>query len=99
MARGPGERARVAGRRAGKPERSTTSQEDRVNQPAQQQPVPGVQSRMDPVPDCGEQSYRGSGKLTGKAALTSQKNAEMLVSIVCCHSSSLTSSTVSCVIW
>jgi NAD(P)-dependent dehydrogenase (short-subunit alcohol dehydrogenase family) len=40
-----------------------------VNQPAQQQPVPGVQSKMDPVPDCGETSYRGSGKLSGKAAL------------------------------
>jgi NAD(P)-dependent dehydrogenase (short-subunit alcohol dehydrogenase family) len=40
-----------------------------MNQPAQQQPVPGVQSRMDPVPDCGEQSYEGSGKLTGKAAV------------------------------
>jgi NAD(P)-dependent dehydrogenase (short-subunit alcohol dehydrogenase family) len=40
-----------------------------MNQPAQQQPVPGVQSRMDPVPDCGEQSYRGSGKLTGKSAV------------------------------
>jgi len=24
---------------------------------------------MDPVPDCGEQSYRGTGKLTGKAAI------------------------------
>jgi NAD(P)-dependent dehydrogenase (short-subunit alcohol dehydrogenase family) len=40
-----------------------------MNQPAQQQPVPGVQSTMDPVPDCGEQSYRGSGKLTGKATV------------------------------
>jgi NAD(P)-dependent dehydrogenase (short-subunit alcohol dehydrogenase family) len=40
-----------------------------MNQPAQQQPVPGVQSRMDPVPDCGEQSYEGSGKLAGKAAV------------------------------
>jgi NAD(P)-dependent dehydrogenase (short-subunit alcohol dehydrogenase family) len=40
-----------------------------MNQPAQQQPVPGVQSRMDPVPDCGEKSYRGSGKLTGRAAV------------------------------
>jgi NAD(P)-dependent dehydrogenase (short-subunit alcohol dehydrogenase family) len=40
-----------------------------MNQPAQQQPVPGVQSRMDPVPDCGEQSYEGSGKLTGKTAV------------------------------
>jgi NAD(P)-dependent dehydrogenase (short-subunit alcohol dehydrogenase family) len=39
------------------------------NQPAQQQDVPGVQSKMTPVPDCGESSYRGSGKLTGKAAV------------------------------
>ncbi|NKY58837.1 glucose 1-dehydrogenase [Nocardia flavorosea] len=35
----------------------------------QQQEVPGVQSRMTPIPDCGEQSYRGSGKLTGKTAV------------------------------
>jgi NAD(P)-dependent dehydrogenase (short-subunit alcohol dehydrogenase family) len=38
-------------------------------QPAQSQDVPGVQSDMTPVPDCGESSYRGSGKLTGKAAV------------------------------
>jgi NAD(P)-dependent dehydrogenase (short-subunit alcohol dehydrogenase family) len=38
-------------------------------QPPQQQEVPGVQSAMDPVPDCGEKSYRGSGKLTGKVAV------------------------------
>ncbi|HET9829201.1 MAG TPA: glucose 1-dehydrogenase [Nocardioidaceae bacterium] len=38
-------------------------------QPPQQQEVPGIQSKMDPVPDCGEQSYRGSGKLTGKVAV------------------------------
>ncbi|MBF6348165.1 glucose 1-dehydrogenase [Nocardia flavorosea] len=37
--------------------------------PEQQQEVPGVQSRMTPVPDCGEQSYRGSGKLTGRTAV------------------------------
>ncbi|WP_216908620.1 SDR family oxidoreductase [Nocardia noduli] len=37
--------------------------------PEQQQPVPGVQSRMSPVPDCGEDSYRGSGKMIGKAAV------------------------------
>ncbi|MGK8507357.1 SDR family oxidoreductase [Nocardia asiatica] len=37
--------------------------------PEQQQEVPGVQARMTPVPDCGEDSYRGSGKLTGKAAV------------------------------
>jgi NAD(P)-dependent dehydrogenase (short-subunit alcohol dehydrogenase family) len=38
-------------------------------QPAQQQPVPGTQSEMTPTPDCGETSYRGWGKLTGRAAV------------------------------
>src|SRR4029079_1211061 len=37
--------------------------------PKQQQEVPGVQSEMHPVPDCGENSYRGSGRLTGKRAV------------------------------
>ena len=37
--------------------------------PKQQQQVPGVQSVMDPVPDCGESSYRGTGRLTGKRAV------------------------------
>jgi NAD(P)-dependent dehydrogenase (short-subunit alcohol dehydrogenase family) len=40
-----------------------------MSQPAQQQDVPGVQSKMTPKPDCGEDSYRGSGRLTGKAAV------------------------------
>jgi NAD(P)-dependent dehydrogenase (short-subunit alcohol dehydrogenase family) len=37
--------------------------------PAQQQSVPGIQAQMKPIPDCGENSYRGSGKLTGKKAI------------------------------
>ncbi len=40
-----------------------------MSQPAQQQEVPGHQSAMTPRPDCGETSYRGSGKLTGKVAV------------------------------
>lgn len=40
-----------------------------MNQPPQQQPVPGVQSEMTPKPDCGEESYRGFGRLTGRAAV------------------------------
>jgi NAD(P)-dependent dehydrogenase (short-subunit alcohol dehydrogenase family) len=40
-----------------------------VGFPEQQQPVPGVQAKMNPVPDCGEQSYRGSEKLAGKHAV------------------------------
>jgi NAD(P)-dependent dehydrogenase (short-subunit alcohol dehydrogenase family) len=35
----------------------------------QQQQPPGTQSAMQPVPDCGEQSYRGAGRLTGKRAV------------------------------
>ncbi|MFD0683257.1 SDR family oxidoreductase [Actinomadura fibrosa] len=40
-----------------------------MNQPAQQQRPPGVQSAMSPRPDCGEDSYRGSGRLDGKTAV------------------------------
>lgn len=37
--------------------------------PEQQQSPPGVQTQMDPVPDCGETSYRGAGRLAGKRAI------------------------------
>jgi NAD(P)-dependent dehydrogenase (short-subunit alcohol dehydrogenase family) len=37
--------------------------------PKQQQKPPGIQAAMTPIPDCGEQSYRGSGRLTGKRAI------------------------------
>src|SRR6266550_3973823 len=40
-----------------------------MSQPAQQQDEPGRQSRMSPVPDCGEDSYEGHGRLKGKAAV------------------------------
>ncbi|MDB5614446.1 MAG: NAD(P)-dependent oxidoreductase [Devosia sp.] len=35
----------------------------------QKQAAPGVAARMDPKPDHGEESYQGSGKLTGRKAL------------------------------
>lgn len=35
----------------------------------QEQPYPGVQNKMHPVPDCGEESYVGSDKLRNKKAL------------------------------
>ena len=38
-------------------------------QPAQQQSPPGVTEEMRPAPDHGEHSYRGCGKLKGKAAI------------------------------
>jgi len=37
--------------------------------PPQQQEPPGLTSRMDPVPDHGEETYVGHGKLEGKRAL------------------------------
>lgn len=40
-----------------------------MSQRAQQQEVPGVQSKMDPRPDCGEETYEGHGRLLGKAAV------------------------------
>jgi NAD(P)-dependent dehydrogenase (short-subunit alcohol dehydrogenase family) len=35
----------------------------------QEQPWPGLASRMDPRPDHGEESYKGSGRLKGKKAM------------------------------
>jgi NAD(P)-dependent dehydrogenase (short-subunit alcohol dehydrogenase family) len=35
----------------------------------QAQPVPGFEKKMDPYPDSGEKSYKGSGRLAGKIAL------------------------------
>ncbi|MGO6705384.1 SDR family oxidoreductase [Rhizobium leguminosarum] len=37
--------------------------------PSQKQPMPGFTARMDPVPDHGEKSYRGSERLKGKGAI------------------------------
>ncbi|WP_430611881.1 SDR family oxidoreductase [Enterococcus sp. DIV0876] len=35
----------------------------------QPQEAPAIQGKMQPIPDCGEESYTGSGKLTGRKAL------------------------------
>ena len=40
-----------------------------MSQPAQQQQPPGTTGPMEPTPDHGEQSYRGTGRLTGKKAV------------------------------
>jgi NAD(P)-dependent dehydrogenase (short-subunit alcohol dehydrogenase family) len=37
--------------------------------PSQSQPWPGLAGRMDPKPDHGETSYKGSGRLSGRKAL------------------------------
>ena len=40
-----------------------------ISPPVQQQDEPGIQSQMTPVPDLGEATYRGTGRLTGRRAL------------------------------
>jgi len=54
---------------------SQTTKRDPVDEypkppfPVQQQPWPGLASKMTPRPDHGETSYRGSSRLTGRKAL------------------------------
>lgn len=53
---------------------ATTQDDPRSNYPKppfreQTQPWPGLASNMDPKPDHGETSYRGSGRLAGRKAL------------------------------
>lgn len=44
--------------------------------PKQEQPVPGLQSKLDPKPDCGETSYTGYGRLNDyKMLVTSGDSA------------------------
>ncbi|WP_448058882.1 SDR family oxidoreductase [Cellulomonas hominis] len=45
------------------------STDDHAGFPAQQQEPPGLTAPMDPLPDHGEQSYRGTGRLAGRKAL------------------------------
>ena len=51
------------------PLQNPTSQYPRPPFPAQQQPWPGLASKMTLRPDHGEKSYRGSGRLAGRKAL------------------------------
>ena len=37
--------------------------------PNQKQPMPGLTAKMNPIPDHGEESYKGSGRLTDKKAI------------------------------
>ena len=54
---------------APKPLQDPTTQYPQPPFKRQTQPWPGLASKMDPVPDHGEKSYRGSGRLAGRRAL------------------------------
>src|ERR1700742_3614230 len=43
----------------------------------QQQPWPGLASKMQPRPDHGESSYKGSGRLAGRRALITGGDSDM----------------------
>ncbi len=60
-----------AGERPGSPPGLADPQTRYTSQPypEQRQTWPALQRNMTPVPDCGERSYRGSGKLQGRKAL------------------------------
>ncbi len=57
----------MSGRQTTQP--NPTEQETKPPMPEQRQQPPGSSAAMQPQPDYGEESYKGSGKLTGKAAL------------------------------
>ncbi len=50
-------------------QRDPKEQAQKPPYPAQNQSPPGRQSEMDPQPDYGEETYKGSGRLTGKTAV------------------------------
>ena len=54
---------------AAKPLEDPTTKFPRPPFKAQSQPWPGLASKMDPVPDHGERTYKGSGRLAGRKAL------------------------------
>ncbi len=45
--------------------------------PKQKQPYPGIESEMHPVPDAGEESYVGLGRLKGRKALITGGDSEI----------------------
>ena len=45
--------------------------------PEQKQPWPGLASKMDPKPDHGENSYKGSSRLVGRRALITGDDSGM----------------------
>ena len=62
---------------APKPLQDPTSKYPRPPYPRQSQPWPGLAGKMDPKPDHGETSYKGSGRLAGLKALVTGGDSGM----------------------
>ena len=62
---------------APKPLQDPTTKYPRPPYPRQSQPWPGLAGKMDPKPDHGETSYRGSGRLAGRKALVTGGDSGM----------------------
>jgi NAD(P)-dependent dehydrogenase (short-subunit alcohol dehydrogenase family) len=62
-------RTGTSGQRTQSSKQDPTTQYRRPPFPPQRQDPPGLAGKMDPRPDHGETSYRGSGKLVGRKAL------------------------------
>ncbi|SNR60887.1 SDR family oxidoreductase [Hymenobacter mucosus] len=65
----PAEAAGNAATAAPEPLRDPTTAYPKPPFKSQTQPWPGLASKMEPVPDHGEKSYKGSGRLKGRKAL------------------------------
>ena len=52
-------------------------------QPEQQQDMPGQTEAMDPRPDHGESSYKGSGRLAGKKTIVTGGDSGIGLGIGC----------------
>ena len=61
--------AAAAQTHTGAPMQDPTTKYPKPPFPHQEQPWPGLASKMNPRPDHGEQSYKGSGRLLGRKAL------------------------------
>ncbi len=64
----PAEAAGNAATAAPEPLRDPTTAYPKPPFKSQTQPWPGLASKMEPVPDHGEKSYKGSGRLKGRKA-------------------------------
>ncbi|MNO07932.1 putative oxidoreductase YghA [compost metagenome] len=55
----------------------TTQYQKATEEFEQQQPAPGLETEMYPKPDDGAQTYKGSGRLTGRKAVVTGANGGM----------------------